>query len=162
MTAAEWIAERRELEQAATEEPWLNAVVGDDTTETVAEWMATCTKEPDAPATGRLWVVYAPDQSPGVVVTSITGDGPTSPHNSAWIMDARTSLPAALNALEAVLALHCSAPLFSVDGRDCEVHGTACEDNVPVCVACIDCEGEAETYPCPTVRAITEALGVES
>lgn len=70
--------------------------------------------------------------------------------------DARTSLPTALDALDAVLALHTSAPRFSVDFRDCEVHGAACENNVQVCMHCIDCEGEAEVYPCPTVRAITE------
>lgn len=154
MTAADWIAERREKEQAATEGPWLNAVVGDDTTETVAEWMATCAKGPDAPATGRLWVVYAPDQSPGVVVTSITGDGPTSPHNSAWIMDARTSLPAALDALDAVLALHfesadmaCGNPMHTVPDIMC-----------PDCL--VICDGCREDWPCPTTHAVIEALGV--
>lgn len=60
--------------------------------------------------------------------------------DAEFIVDARTALPKALDALEAVLALHCAEPY--AQGPD----------------YCTECEHRS---PCPTVAAITEALGVE-
>ena len=101
MTAADWIAEQRRIEQAATEGPW-EAGTG--------EYVS------------GVGLMVAPD------------DGGVSGTNAEWIADARTALPKALAALEAVLALWPDA-----DPCDCCVH--------------VDCE---------VVRAIAKALGVES
>lgn len=101
MTAADWISDRRTLIDAATEGPWYYGTPDDGCERTISEWMTLCAKGPDAPAANTLWTVWID----GVIIPAITGDGPKSQHNAALIADARTSLPAALDALEAVLEL---------------------------------------------------------
>ena len=59
--------------------------------------------------------------------------------DAAFIADARTRLPQALAALQAVLDMH--RPIW-VDG-------------IEYCKHCVDFGGE---YPCPTVRAIHDAI----
>ena len=76
MTAAEWIAKRRELLDAATEGPW-----------ELRSYM------------DREYSVYAP-RWPGIVAELGIGA-----EDTALIADARTSLPRALDALEAALEL---------------------------------------------------------
>ena len=114
MTAADWIAEQRRIEQAATEGPW-------DTSTTSWAPEARMVDVPD----GDDEMSLAWEAGGGLCVMSRA--------NAEFIVDARTALPKALDALEAVLALWPDA-----DPCDCCVHG--------------DCE---------VVRAITEALGVE-
>ena len=66
--------------------------------------------------------------------------------NAEWIAHARTALPASVAALRAVLDLH--APFRA--GR-------------PFCGVCAEADDTAYPlpWPCPTVAAITEALGEE-
>ena len=98
MSAADWIAERHRIEQAASEGPWEINGAG--------EYVS------------GVGLMVAPD------------DGGVSGTDVEFIADARTAMPKALNALEAVLALWPDA-----DPCYCCVH--------------VDCE---------VVRAITEAL----
>ena len=108
MTAADWIAEQRRIEQAATEGGWRAAVV--------ARYV-----DDDGCERGKGAIYPAgPMGQPPLFVTPdwVAAD-------AEFVATARTALPRALDALEAVLALWPDA--------DCEV-----------------------------VRAIAEALGVES
>ena len=59
--------------------------------------------------------------------------------NAEFIADARTRLPQALNALQAVL----------------DMHRRIWVDGIEYCKHCVDFGGE---YPCPTVRAIQTEL----
>lgn len=80
MTAADWIAKRREIDQAATEGPWsatygpneLPRIWSDATAYSDAEFIAECAMKDDVP-------------------------------DALFIADARNSLPRALDALEKVL-----------------------------------------------------------
>ena len=124
MTAAEWIAEQRRIEQAATEGPWRAAVV--------AQYV-----DDDGRERGKGGIYPAgPSGPPPLFVTPdwVAAD-------AEFIADARTALPKALNALEAVLALHWGEPY--AQGPD----------------YCAECE---HLWPCETYTTITEALGVES
>ena len=82
VTVAEWIARRRELTTEATVGPW--------------EWLAYG---------GGMQLVRrnAPYHDHNILKT--TDDWPPYTQDAAFIADARTSLPLALDALEAVLAL---------------------------------------------------------
>ena len=67
--------------------------------------------------------------------------------NAEWISHARTALPAAVAALRAVLDLHAPDREWG-----------------HICGHCTDFDtygSEWIDYPCPTVKAITEALGEE-
>ena len=121
MTAADWIAEQRRIEQAATEGPW-------DTSTTSWAPEARMVDVPD----GDDEMSPAWEAGGGLCVMS-RGD-------AEFIVDARTALPKALDALEAVLALHWGEPC--AQGPD----------------YCAECE---HLWPCETYSAITEALGVE-
>lgn len=144
MTAAEWIAKRRELLDAATEGEW---VVGD---RDHIQGASYCTCRPEyGPLVweGRRDINgvqmmahihraqeprYDDDTSiystslpyPGIVALSTSEYGPIQPGNATLIADARTSLPRALDALEAVLAIWPDAdpcPPLSCTHGDCEV-----------------------------------------
>ena len=105
MSAAEWIAKRRELLDAATEGEWAYGTPGDDMASvTVGDYLASFSRNEDGPATS-LWLVWQDGSAHPVISPAITGDGPASAENAALIADARTSLPLALDALEAVLDL---------------------------------------------------------
>ena len=119
-TAADWIAERRRIEQAATEGPWEYDGCGEIT-------QRFSLPEPRA-------TVVSTDVACMSYCYGGSASGVERDEDAEFIVDARTALPKALAALEAVLALWPDA-----DPCDCCVH--------------IDCE---------VVRAITEALGVES
>ena len=120
MTAADWIAERRRIEQAATKEPW----------EVCEEDWACISHGPDSVIHGYYEGECPACGSSMLDKASVALDG----EDAEFIADARTALPRALAALEAVLALWPDA-----DPCDCCVH--------------VDCE---------VVRAIAKALGVES
>ena len=85
MSAAEWIAKRRELLASATEGPWFQ----------------------DADDPGLVWGEQRSDgDGYWSLFASETGhDATAEPSDAALIADARTSLPIAVDALEAVLAL---------------------------------------------------------
>ena len=119
MTAADWITEGRRFEQAATKGPWIaatGAYAWDDDDEATHVWYHRPIGDGTYEAIGRI-VDNTLDQ--------------TTPADAEFIADARTALPKALDALEAVLALWPD----TADPCDCCVH--------------VDCE---------VVRAITEAL----
>lgn len=130
MTAADWIAEQRRIEQAATEGPWRAAVV--------ARYV-----DDDGRERGKGGIYPAgPSGPPPLFVTPdwVAADAEFS-------ADARTALPKALDALEKVLALHAG---------EHQHYSPFIGAMVVTCSAC------GEPTPCPTVRTITEALGVES
>lgn len=118
MSAEEWLAERARIEQAATEGPWRSS--------------------PE-----RDWDGYELYRAPldgGVFGTGGEVGFTDTYDDGAFIADARTALPKALDALEAVLALHWGEPC--AQGPD----------------YCAECE---HMWPCETYSAIAEALGVE-
>ena len=84
----DWIAKREQLEQAATEGPW------------VREW---CTSD-------QWWTIHGQPNPAKGDDRMVCPEVATLNHREDWtadvdlITDARTSLPAALDALEAVLA----------------------------------------------------------
>lgn len=73
-------------------------------------------------------------------------------HDAEFIAAARTTVPALRDALEKVLELHPREGVMSVDPE----HGPI-EDEA-VCAECI-VNYEPAPWPCPTVEAITTALG---
>ena len=94
MTAADWIAEQRRIEQAATEGPW-------DTSTTSWAPEARMVDVPD----GDDEMSLAWEAGGGLCVMSRA--------NAEFIADARTALPKALDALEAVLALHQPVKIYA-------------------------------------------------
>ena len=167
MTAADWIAEQRRIEQAATEGPWRAAVV--------AQYV-----DDDGRERGKGGIYPAgPSGPPPLFVTPdwVTAD-------AELIADARTALPKALDALEAVLALHRRVGIY--DGCECDDKntpehediyeiGVTCNKVYEICAACCrddvyqseECvnyhQHDTGEHYCPsgTVVAIAEALGVE-
>lgn len=123
MSAADWIAEQRRIEQAATEGPWRAAVV--------ARYV-----DDDGCERGKGGIYPAGPMGPPPLF--VTPDWVAA--DAEFIADARTALPKALDALEAVLALHWGEPC--AQGPD----------------YCAECE---HMWPCETYSAIAEALGVE-
>ena len=165
---AEWIAKRRELLAVATEGPWAPWLDQDG-----ASHMAGLLMVGNAAAVipeGETWI-------DGVEV------GPVAhvytPEDRALITDARTALPRALDALEAVLDGHRPVS-FTFSWRDgitmhevcdtCQdkagVHPCGCwraEDVPHLCAVCSDPEHRMEApWPCMTVQAIEAALRGES
>ena len=91
MTAADWIAEQRRVEQAATEGPWeAGTGDGDPHPHVWTSRSSACVAE----------IAY--------VVPNDYGD--VRPDDAVFIAEARTSLPKMRAALEAVLALHWGEP----------------------------------------------------
>ena len=122
MTAADWLAERRRIEQAASEGPWEHEGVG----EIIQHFSLP------EPATVVSTDVACMGYCYGGSAAGVERD-----EDAEFIADARTALPKALNALEAVLALHWGEPY--AQGPD----------------YCAEC---AQLWPCGTYTAITEAL----
>ena len=130
MTAADWINRRRELLDDASPGPWVTTADGADT--------LSAGFNPD----GHL-CLYA---------------GFGWDDDAALIADARTSLPLALDALDAVLAQH--RPVSYAATANCglvlyEVCPT-CHDKARVHLhICAECN---KTWPCATAEAIETAL----
>ena len=143
MSAADWLAAIHEVELEASRGPWRFGRPGDGLGVTAKQYTEVFLRDPDGPC-GDVWLVVSGEREAGnLLAPALTGDGPTSEANAAFIAVARTAMPKMRAALEAVLALHpwqCSG---------CE--GTT-EDCGPICGSCYD------AWPCPTVAAITEAL----
>ena len=166
MTTADWIKTRRELLNAATEGPW--------------RWSNRQgvylfgKRSRVVMAFGRMGMHGAQPQF--CDERGILQDGGRANLNSfpdaALIADARTSLPLALEALEAVLARHrpvsyvatanCGLVLYEVCPTchdKAGVHPCGCwrdEDQIHVCADC------KRVWPCPTFDAIDTALRGDS
>ena len=127
-TAADWLAERRRIEQAASEGPWEHEGVGE-----ISQHFSL-----PEPATVVSTDVACMGYCYGGSAAGVERD-----EDAAFIADARTSAPKMRAALEAVLALH-PWECLECEGIDL--------DASPRCGHCY------EPWPCPTVAAITEAL----
>ena len=121
---ADWIAEQRRIEQAAPPLPYRyrDGAEGD-------------------PSNGPTFTALEAEH-PDLIWSEIArGDYDAwSGYGLMYAAEACNALPRALDALEAVLALHCAEPY--AQGPD----------------YCTECEHQ---FPCATAAAIAEALGVE-
>lgn len=112
------------------------------------------TQQLDQAATGGPWYTFktAVGLTNGIgskvipKYEAVIEDTYTDPADAEWIAHARSALPAATAALRAVLDLH-QPYQYRASERD----------------LCAECINDAETegtiqWPCPTVRAITDAL----
>lgn len=158
MSAADWIAQRREVERCATSGPWHQGRDG-HRFENARE--AFTRKDMHDPESYDVWPEAA------------------HPEDAAFVVDARTSLPLALDALEALLKGHRPVS-FSFSWRDgvtmhevCEtcqdkagVHPCGCwrDEDVPhVCAVCSDPEHRMDApWPCMTVQTIESALRADA
>ena len=86
---------------------------------------------------------------PGILVAP--DDGGVTSADAEFIAAARTNVPALLDALEKVLALHPRVVVMAADPEFGQMEDDA------ICGACI-VDYEAADWPCPNVRAITTAL----
>ena len=141
MTAADWLAERARIEQAASEGPWEHEGVGEIIQHFSLPEPATIVST-DVACMGYCY---------GGSAAGVERD-----EDAEFIADARTALPKALDALEAVLALHrlhvCGeVPLLQMERGACFIGHDGCLS----VGTCRDCK---MPYPCPTVAVITEAL----
>lgn len=124
---ADWITERQQLAAAATGGPWKPIAGG-----VVAPSDAINPSHSD-PAN----LAYYGGQLIGESMGS---------HNTAWVADARSALPAAVAALGAVLRLHRPDP-----DSDMDCH---------VCMQCgLDDDAGFQVWPCLTVQAISQEIG---
>lgn len=101
---------------------------------------------------------------------------PVEVSNIESFVDAHNMFPRALNALQRVLELHCSATTYQ-NVCECENEGedhederhVEAEDGTPICIdlpdyaACLSCQvdGEPVEWPCATVQAIEGAINDE-
>lgn len=83
------LARAEQAMQGVTEGHWMPAVAPGDNDETPAEWMANAL----APESTEIHVVWVQGSSDPVVIPAITGDGPCSRQNAAFIAAARTLVP---------------------------------------------------------------------
>ena len=168
MSAADWIAEQRRIEQAATDGPWMSEW------DTSDEW----------------WTIHGQPNPTKGDERMVCPEVATLQHSEDWtadvnfIADARTALPKALAALEAVLALHRRVGIYDYcecDDKNTPEHediyeiGVTCNKVYEICAACCrddvyqseECvnyhQHDTGEHYCPsgTVVAIAEALGVE-
>ena len=162
MTAADWLAERARIEQAATEGPWENDGGGE-----INQHFSL----PEPWAT-----VVSTDVACMAYCYGGSAAGVERDEDAEFIADARTSAPRMRAALEAVLALHETVAVYA-QADECECGN---EDHTIIesgqgddlcwdtptgelcCPECLDEDSGAIDYPCPTVAEIAKALGVES
>ena len=124
-----WLDHTQKLDQAATPGPWV--------------W-----SEPDPEWTGDYYGVWERDEDmPPVAATHAPGEYGKA--DAEWIAHARTALPQAVAALQAVTDLHQprSTVTHSASGHLVDTPGP-----------CTACDWD---WPCPTITAVTEALGEE-
>ena len=123
----DWIAKREQLEQAATEGPWEADGGGE-----IGQHCSRPEPWEKIVSTDVACMAYCYGGS----AAGVEREG-----DAEFIADARTSLPAAVAALKAVLTLHRQA------------------GGVAIPVFCLHCqEFNDGTWPCPTVRAVEAAL----
>ena len=128
-----WLDEARALADQATEGPW----------------------EADGHEITQHWSRPEPWQTiVGAEVACMaycyggSAEGVESDKDAAFIADARTRLPQALNAIQAVLDLH----------KPEEYDGYPHSPDGVMCAVCLTEYNEYEEWPCPTVRAIQNAI----
>lgn len=121
-----WLDQGRTLTDQATEGPW-EASSSEATMNDRSEWKI-----------GKY-------NRPQVLRSVMRGA------DAAFIADARTRLPQALDALQAVLDLHAPIDALNMRHRGGRVQ--------QVCIGCGQDDGNWNYWPCPTVRAITDAIG---
>ena len=128
-----WLDKGKALADQATQGPW-------EAFEDSDQHLAGC-----PPTIENL--VYA-----GAVETPIIdwGNGSTK-EDAEFIADARTRLPLALDALQAVIEIH-----TPIDALNVRYRGGRLQQ---VCTGCGTDDGNWNHWPCPTVRAITDAIG---
>lgn len=73
-------------------------------------------------------------------------------HNVAWVVDARTALPAAAEAIWSVLDLHEPTP-------DSFAPPSSSGQPRYVCTQCGENDGDYQEWPCLTVQAIAQEIG---
>ena len=115
------------------------------------ETLARIRKQADA-ATEGPWELLGDGEyvsGPGILVAP--DDGGVTSADAEFIAAARTTVPALLDALEKVLALHPRVVVMAADPEFGQMEDDA------ICGACI-VDYEAADWPCPNVRAITTAL----
>lgn len=126
------LAEIRAREQAATEGPWRALGTG--------------------VANGDHWYVCNEGEALAYIAANDGENEEQREPDAQFIAHSRTDMPRLLDALEAVLALH-KPESYDEDWIDGGQAGYAC-------YTCDDGTGHGfATYPCPTVRAITNVLG---
>jgi hypothetical protein len=133
VSARDALAAIRERAQAATEGPW---------------WGGGSNRRRDAVGlVGRL-----SDRGTGNAIAVLAGVGMDRVADAEFIAHARTDVPALVEALEAVLAIHEEKPYGAAMTR--------VAPHVPdyVCSECTTPEGGCVPYPCSTVHAIETAL----
>lgn len=81
--------------------------------------------------------------------------GPGQERNAEFIAHARTDVPALVAALRAVVGPHKPFPDHAMGFRDDGTYGAI----DPACGACGTPDEYAVPWPCPTYRAVAEALG---
>ena len=158
MTAQEFLAVQRRLAEAATPGPWAFAAApAEGSDETAAEYL-----ESALTGDGPLFVVWVPateGEPEGYRLTAATGDGPHASMEAEFIASARTSIPKLLAAVEAVLGLHRKGivQIIASDGsmspRETCMGCCRVDEDEPLL------PNEVPIWPCPTVRAVKEALG---
>jgi hypothetical protein len=94
----EFMAEQRKLAAKATERPWW---VGHSNTTSLEEAKTYACKMLDYnPENTDLWLVGGGDPEGVPLITSMTGNGPTSETNADFVMSAANHYPAALDEIE--------------------------------------------------------------
>ena len=122
----------------------------------ITAWLDDAQAKVDA-ATEEPWCLYPTITTVSYIEQSqrdgsVIGGGhvaDASPDDAAFIADARTRLPQAIAALRAVLLMH--RPMNDLGS--------------PPCAHCLSEDSDEVAFvpwPCPTVRAIATALGVQS
>ena len=124
-----WIDQGKKLADQATEGPWFTSPFEHD------------------PVWGSVVTGGVDDHDEDCPPCIEAGDR----KDAEFIADARTRLPQALNALQAVLKIH--AP---IDALNVRYRGGRLQQ---VCTGCGTDDGNWNQWPCPTVRAITDAIG---
>ncbi|GEM_PF-3758511 len=144
---------------------------------TLTDWLTDAKARADA-ATDGPWSLYRHESIKYPQVHCTQGrllsvvDGYQVEPDAAFIAAARTEHPAMVDALTAVRAMHHPVDRAAVacDDDECQ-HATCTRITVTICSACDEMCATAYFYyaesslevvewPCPTVRAVTTALGV--
>ena len=126
----DWLDEGKALADQATQGPW-------EAEESSDGWTEIYGRDPIEPIT------------PTVATTERGGDT-----EAAFIADARTRLPQALAAIQAVMEIH---KPFQADHYYNGMDGESLHRFVLRCDGC-EKSGGIEDYPCPTVQAIQTEL----
>lgn len=134
-----------------------------DLTETLAAWKATTDAASIGPwsANKTAWGMTVEQGSTDEMIFAETSGITWTPNSgdAEFIAQSRTIVPALLSAVEGVLAVHKKVMLrvqtyaFPPDAMYVEL---------PFCSYCKHAGDARRPWPCPTVKALTDALGADS